>query len=96
MWVNVVDCNEARLSTLPRTLIHIGESSVEAQLEVAFSYVYNYVHVCYGCIAVTVQLSAEWHPTSVIPLPLKYPLQNKIEATYALFGACHTIYYIYI
>ena len=37
MWVNVVDCNEARLSTLPRTLIHIGESSVEAQLEVAFS-----------------------------------------------------------
>ena len=37
MWVNVVDCNEARLSTLPRTLIHIGESSVEAQWEVAFS-----------------------------------------------------------
>ena len=60
MWVNVVDCNEARLSTLPRTLIHIGEPSVAAaQLSVAFSYVYCCVHVCYGCIAVTVQLSAE-------------------------------------
>ena len=59
MWVNVVDCNEARLSTLPRTLIHIGEFSVAAQWEVAFSYMYCYVHVCCGCIAVTVQLSAE-------------------------------------